>query len=146
MAYSWGRLKLLLRGSTELEEVCSKPDLFYMGLMTAFSYYLFDRIFFLTFFMLTQPNKRKTSTSKKANLIKTLRKAISKCLGLFSTQIEWIFLLFFPFYLNFFERFISLFPSALLISIFWSSITWWFVFLSREDFDWLDACLYLLFF
>ena len=146
MADSRSRLELLFRCSSEFKEISSKPNLLNMGLMAAFSYYLLYSVFFLAFFMFTEPNKRKTSASKKANLIESIRKAIAECLCLFSTQIKRVFLLFLPSYFDFLQWFIFLFSCTLFISILWGCITWRIVFVSWKNFDWFYVCLYLLLF
>lgn len=83
-----------------------------MGLVAAFSDYLLYCVFFTRFFVLAEPNQRKTASSQKTNLIKTLRKAISESLRLLSTEIVRVFLLFLPTYLYFFQRFIAPFVLA----------------------------------
>lgn len=50
--YSRAICELLFWGSSELEKVGAEPDLFYMGLVAAFGYYLFDRILLFAFLML----------------------------------------------------------------------------------------------
>lgn len=49
--------ELSFGGSTELEEVSSKPYLFYVSLMVALSDDLFHRVSLLTLLMLPQPNQ-----------------------------------------------------------------------------------------
>ena len=47
MLDAWTRCEFLLGCTTELEEVSTKPNLFYMGLVAAFRNYLLYRIFLL---------------------------------------------------------------------------------------------------
>jgi hypothetical protein len=104
--------EFLLWRTTKLEEVSAEPNLLYMGLVAAFSYYLFYRVFFTGFFVLAEPNQRKTASSQKTNFVKTLRKTVSERLRLLSTEVIGVFLLFLPTYLYFFQRLIAPFVLA----------------------------------
>jgi len=109
--------ELLLWCPTKLKEVSPEPNLLYVGLVAAFSDDLFYCIFFTGFFVFAQPNQRKTASSQKTYFVETLRKAISECFCLLSTQIKRVFLLFLPPYLYFFQRFITPFVLSGTVSL-----------------------------
>lgn len=99
--------ELLFGSPTELEEICSKPNLFYVSLMTAFSNDLLDRVLLLTLLVLSQPDQTETSPAQELNLVKTIWEAISECLNLIFAHVVRILFLLLPFQFNLLERIFS---------------------------------------
>lgn len=80
--------ELLLRQPAHLEEVGAEPDLLDVGLVVILRSNLLYRELLLGLFVLSQPNQRKAASAKQLQLLKGLRKAISKCLDFFAAQVE----------------------------------------------------------
>ena len=53
---AWAGCEFLLGCAAELEEVGAEPYLLYVGLMAALGYYLLYCVFFVAFFVLSQPD------------------------------------------------------------------------------------------
>lgn len=107
MIYTRTCLELFLWSTPELEEICTKPDLLDVGLVTWFCYYLLYCILLLAFFVLSQPDQTEPSPSQQFDFVETVREPIPKSLGLLLAQIIRVtLLLFLPFQLYFLKRWI----------------------------------------
>lgn len=95
--------KLLFGSPSELEEIGSEPNLFYVGLMTAFSNDLFYRVFLLTLFVFSQPDQTETSPTQELNLVKTIWEPVSECFDLLFAHVVRILFLLLPFQFYLFE-------------------------------------------
>lgn len=85
MLDAWIRGKFFFWSTSELKEVCSKPNLLDVGLMARFCDDLLDCILLLAFFVLSKPYQAEPSSTQQFYLVKTIRKAISEGLALLFT-------------------------------------------------------------
>lgn len=108
MLDAWTSSEFFLGGSSEVEEVSPEPDLFDVGLVTAFCDDLLDCVLLFALLVLSQPHQREPSPSQQLDLIEPIRKAISKHLYFLLAEVVGVLLLFFPLELYFLERLLSI--------------------------------------
>ena len=100
--------EFFLRCPSELEEVSAEPNLLYVGLVTALSYYLLYSILLLALLMLPQPHQTETSPPQQLHLVKTIWESVSEYFCLLLTQVIGVLLFLLPLQLYFLQTIILL--------------------------------------
>jgi hypothetical protein len=100
--------KFLFRSPAEFKEVSAKPDLLYVGLVTALCYYLLYCVFLLALFMLAQPHQTEPASTQQLDLVKAIWETVTEHLRLLFAQVVRILSLLLPFQLDLLKRVVLL--------------------------------------